>query len=59
MHACKHIFDHILDYLYPASANEIQQPENTNARINTFIALHPYLLVVILPGKSHTANQKI
>jgi len=28
--------DHILDYLYPALANEIQQPETTNARITNY-----------------------
>jgi len=28
--------DRILDYLYPALANEIQKPENTNARITLF-----------------------
>jgi hypothetical protein len=55
----KHIFGRILDYPYPASANETQQPENTNARINTFIALHSYLLIVTPFGKSHIANQKI
>jgi len=32
--------DSILDYLYPALANEIQQSINTHARINRFIVLY-------------------
>jgi len=49
----------ILEYLYSALVNEIQQSINTHARINKFILLYPYLLAVTPLGENYITNQKI